>query len=403
MNIAVILEQGIKEGGGFQQALSTIFLLNKYKSPKYNFIFFTAIEENIAALKKSGIEAHLLKLSHVTRVINYFRKNELVYKIIRKSGFFRFNKFDKALRAYDIDLIYFLSPSGLSLETEKYNYIFTVWDLCHRDFVEFPEVREFREFEMRERLFHAALPKAVKVIADSESGKGNIIRRYNIDEQRVVVLPFLPSLGINIANFEYQKNYIDVKAKYNINGDYIYYPAQFWSHKNHIYILEGLKILKGKYNVKISAVFSGSDKGNLDFILKKGKEFGLEEQIYYIGFVSNEEIPYLYRQALALVMPTYFGPTNIPPLEAFKLECPVLYPDLPGLREQVKDSALLMDLADPESLARNLIKVIEKDKEIGNLVKNGKRKIEDLREEDYWLVFQGIFDDYARKLKCWKE
>ena len=403
MNIAVILEQGIKEGGGFQQALSTIFLLNKYKSPKYNFIFFTAIEENIAALKKSGIEAHSLKLPYIAKIIAHFRRNILIYHMIRKSGFFRFNKFDKVLRPYDIDLIYFLSPSGLSLETEKYNYIFTVWDLCHRDYVEFPEVREFREFEGRERLFNAALPKAVKVIADSELGKKNIIRRYNIDEQRVVVLPFLPSYGIDIAACDYQKNYIDVKVKYSINGDYIYYPAQFWSHKNHIYILEGLKVLKGKYNIKINAVFSGSDKGNLEFVLKRAEDFGLNDQIYYIGFVSSEEIPYLYRQALALVMPTYFGPTNIPPLEAFKLECPVLYPDLPGLREQVKDSALLMDLTDPESLAQNLIKVIEKDKEIGNLVKNGKRKIEDLREEAYWLVFQGIFDDYAGKLKCWKE
>ncbi|MDO9288959.1 MAG: glycosyltransferase, partial [Thermodesulfovibrionales bacterium] len=211
------------------------------------------------------------------------------------------------------------------------------------------------------------------------------------------------SCGIDVAECDYQKNYIDVKVKYSITGDYIYYPAQFWSHKNHIYILEGLKVLKEKYNIKINAVFSGSDKGNLEFVLKRVEDFGLNDQIHYIGFVSNEEIPYLYKQSLALVMPTYFGPTNIPPLEAFKLGCPVLYPDLSDLKEQVKDSALLMDLADPESLALNLIKIIEKDKEIGNLVKNGKRKIEDLREEDYWLVFQGIFDDYARKLKCWKE
>ena len=31
-------------------------------------------------------------------------------------------------------------------------------------------------------------------------------------------------------------------------------------------------------------------------------------------------------------MPT-FGPTNIPPLEAFELGTPVLYPDLKGLRK----------------------------------------------------------------------
>ena len=42
------------------------------------------------------------------------------------------------------------------------------------------------------------------------------------------------------------------------------------------------------------------------------KKFNLENQVRFAGFVSSEEINYLYSQAFALVMPTYFGPTNIP-------------------------------------------------------------------------------------------
>ena len=49
----------------------------------------------------------------------------------------------------------------------------------------------------------------------------------------------------------------------------------------------------------------------------------------------------LYTEALALVMPTYFGPTNLPPLEAFQTGTPVLYSDLPGMREQVGDAAIM--------------------------------------------------------------
>ena len=78
------------------------------------------------------------------------------------------------------------------------------------------------------------------------------------------------------------------------------------------------------------------------------KKYNLEDQVRFTGFVSNEEINYLYSQSLALVMPTYFGPTNIPPLEAFKLNVPVLYSDLPGLRDQVNDAALLLNLNDPK-------------------------------------------------------
>ena len=35
-------------------------------------------------------------------------------------------------------------------------------------------------------------------------------------------------------------------------------------------------------------------------------------------------------------MPTFFGPTNIPVLEAWALGCPVLTSDIRGIREQVR-------------------------------------------------------------------
>ena len=52
----------------------------------------------------------------------------------------------------------------------------------------------------------------------------------------------------------------------------------------------------------------------------------------------------LYSQAFALVMPTYFGPTNMPPLEAFKFKIPVLYSNIKGLKEQVEDVNIALDL-----------------------------------------------------------
>jgi hypothetical protein len=51
-------------------------------------------------------------------------------------------------------------------------------------------------------------------------------------------------------------------------------------------------------------------------------------------------VPALYEGAIALVMPSYGGPTNFPPLEAVVLCCPVVCCDLPGCREQMRDAAL---------------------------------------------------------------
>lgn len=240
------------------------------------------------------------------------------------------------------------------------------------------------------------------MIVDSELGKENIIRRYGIDKRRVVSLPFLPSNTVKISEETYAANDIDVKHKYHIPGEYLFYPAQFWSHKNHRYILDALRKLKEKHGKIINAVFCGSDKGNLNFILKKAKEYQIHDQIFYIGYADTAEIPYLYRQSIALVMPTYFGPTNIPPLEAFALGCPVCYPHLPGLEDQMKDAVFLMDIENPDSLVEILLK-IDKDRSLVNeKITRGKRILEKWNEIDFWNGLKNIFDEYEIKLKCWK-
>ncbi len=401
MNIAVILGEEILGGGGFQHALSTVLVLNEHKSKTYNFIFFVTSAENQKVLEQYGVFAHRLILSEWDKLYGRMLSKPLIFRLLNKLRLPAQTRFDRVLAQHDTDLVYYLSPSNLALLTETYNYVFTLFDLCHRDFVEFPEVRIRREFETRENIFKRALPKAVKILTESELGRINAIRRYGLDEHRVVALPMLPSPSVIISDVEYERGYFDVKKKYGIDGDYIFYPAQFWPHKNHVYILEGLQILRDRDGVQLHAIFVGSDKDNLQHVLARAKEMGLEKQIHYLGFVPGSEIPYLYKQALALVMPTYFGPTNLPPLEAFYLGCPVLYSDLPGLREQVEGAALLMDLTDPISLAENLRKILNAPDEIATLVKNGKKKLESWQEHDYWLVLKNIFDDYAIKRKCW--
>lgn len=397
MNIAAIFNNKIISGGAFQQELSVILLLNKNKNSKYNFIFFTTIKENVAVLAQYNIKAVYLRLSPFALIRDKIRRFVNRYKLM--SRYFGHSSIDMLLMPFDIDLIYFLSPSGLALKTEKMNYVFTVWDLCHRDMPEFPEVSKNGVFESRENLYKKALPKAIKVFTDSEVGKKKLVHRYSLDENRIMVLHYLPSVAVRNAKAETE---IKIKHKYGLTRDYVYYPAQFWGHKNHIYVLEGLKVLKEKYNVKIDAIFSGEDKGNLSFVLKRAKELNIADQVHYIGFVANEEIPCLYEQSLALVMPTYLGPTNIPPLEAFALGVPVLYSDREDLRDFVNGAALLTDLGNPDSMAVNILKIINRDPVVSKIIEKGKKKIAEWGENNYWDVVKRVFDEYETIMHAWK-
>ena len=214
--------------------------------------------------------------------------------------------------------------------------------------------------------------------------------------------PSIDSKKIQINNESISQN-IDIKKKYNLKFDYIFYPAQFWAHKNHIYILKGLNILKKDSSIKLGVIFSGSDQGNLSYIKDMTKKFNLDDQVRFTGFVPSEEINMLYSQSLALVMPTYFGPTNMPPLEAFKLNIPVIYSDLPGSRDQVKDAALLLDLSDPNSLVLNLKKLLSSNELCNTLVAKGKiRYNEVVSSNNNFNVLKKIIKNFKSRRDCWK-
>jgi len=391
LNVAVVFDGELEVGGGFQQQISTILKLKELN--KYNFLGFVFNKKNKNILKDYGIDSVVVNQNLIDKVIRLLNRQDWFLPISKKIKLI--SNFEKTLFKHDIDFVYFLYPSSLSIDLINHNYIITVWDLCHRDYPEFPEVNFNREFETRELLYTRSLKKAVAVLTDSEHGKLNIIKRYGVDPERIYVAPFSPSVNILI---DYK---IDVKIKYKIEGEYIYYPAQFWAHKNHVYVIDAISILKTQ-GINLTAVFSGSDKGNLDYILKYAEKKSVNDLVKYIGFAPNEEIYSLYKNAVALVMPTYFGPTNIPPLEAFAVGTPVIYSDLSGLRDQVGDAALLCDLKNPESLAEHLKALLNNTTLRNELIIKGKKRLEELTKTDIINILENIFDDYHIKLRCWK-
>ena len=101
-------------------------------------------------------------------------------------------------------------------------------------------------------------------------------------------------------------------------------------------------------------------------------------------------------------MPTYLGPTNIPPLEAFAYETPVCYSDTPFFREQVGDAAFFMNLKDPNSLVQNLLTILNDHKLTDHKVIQGKKIIENWDDKDFYNKLLKIFIDYKYIRRTWK-
>jgi glycosyltransferase involved in cell wall biosynthesis len=403
IRIAIIFDQNFKASGGHQQALNAALLTLKLPKELANIFFFTTNEESLVALSKHGIEASFLKISFINKVHRYLRKtvrHPLFWKILKR--FKRYTQLEKHMLDQEIDLIYFLSPSSLAQDLDEINFIITVWDLSLRDNNEFPEIRMNNMIEVINSYYQDVLKRAMAVFVDSEIGKNNVEDYYAIDRSRVHVMPFEAAISVREHSKLGQLNNINIKKKYNLQVPYVFYPAQFWAHKNHIYLLEGLYVLEHRYGLKVGAIFSGYDEGNLAYVKNRVSVLGLEDRVRFADFVSNQEIPELYLQSIALVMPTYFGPTNLPPLEAFALKVPVLYSDVAGLRDQVGEAALLINLKDPTSMAEHIKNLMNNEQLRNRLIEAGLKRLSYFDSIDRIKILKSVIENFQCKRMCWK-
>ncbi len=373
MKIIAILESSITSGGVFNQSLSAISRINRICKDKHEFEVHTFCTQNIAYLTDVlKIKCSLIKLSLIDKITlilggNYF------YQLLQRR--FKFlSSFESGMIRNACDLVYFLDQSQKSKLLQRTNFITTAFDLCHRDIPEFPEVSWFGEFSIREDHFRNNISKALCIITESEELSKKISFRYSIDSDRCLAIPLSPSLFMQM---ESAKTKQDALLKFELTEGYYFYPAQFWPHKNHIRILQALVLLR-EQNFFPKVVFAGGDKGNKGYIERFVAKNKLDTQVQFLGFVPAEYIGGLYEGCLCVIMPTYFGPTNIPPLEAWLSKKPLIYSK--HLINQVGHAAILVDPDDASSLAMGMLKITDA-KERDRLVQAGVEKLFDINAQ----------------------
>lgn len=232
-------------------------------------------------------------------------------------------------------------------------YLCPVHDFEHRIHPHFPEVSHHGEQVKREYLYRNIARSASCVLVDSETGKEDMLRFYGefgIGPDRVQVLPFLPSPALAAEASAEER--AEVRRRHNLPERFFFYPAQFWPHKNHRRLVEAVALLAERDGLDIGLVFAGTYDDEIrrachDDVASICRERGLEPRVRFLGYVPDADMAGLYGESVALVMPTFAGPTNIPVLEAWQRGCPVLTSDQRGNREHAGDAALLVD---PESV-----------------------------------------------------
>ena len=337
--------------------------------------------------KSINNDAHSALITYKTRFIDLailsIRSSLPGFQILRRIGM-KYGRFERLLKRHRVDLVYFLSPNPIALDIIDTPMINTLWDLGHRDLPEFIEITGDRHYEERENFYRNVLPKSFRVVVDTPETAKSIERIYGVQSSKIEIagiffgdIPMLTPLPTSHPLF---------------GKKFFLYPAQFWPHKNHVFLLRAFaKCLE--HCDEVSLVFTGSDKGNLEHVKNTVESLGISKHVKFLGFVTEEELGQLLVSAHAVVFPSLLGPSNLPPLEALAVGTRSVISKVHSDAALINPLILTVPTFDVEDWAKYLVETYKQEKP--------KNQVQQIPQVDIEQLLREILRDFKQRREQW--
>jgi len=293
-----------------------------------------------------------------------------------------------------IDFVWFLSPYYEPVEVP---FATTVWDLGHRELPYFPEVSVSGwTFDQREAFYSHVLARASLIVIGNSVGAQIVHDFYRVPLENIRSIP----LPVDVEPLRNLKADSSLLKPLSLSaGEYLFYPAQFWPHKNHVTVIDALALLR-KQGKPFKLVLTGSDKGNRAYVESYVSRCGLQDAVVFPGFVEKSVLHQLYLNAFAMVFASLLGPDNLPPLEAMAMGCPVVCATFNGAREQLGDAALFFEGLDAEEAAARIAQLSDPALR-SSLIGKGRALADTRGPDEYVAGINQALDGFAKLRKLW--
>jgi len=262
-------------------------------------------------------------------------------------------------------------------------------DLQHEAF---PQFFSWRALRARRVLFDATFRHASLIQASSVAMKNDALRVYRdyLVPERVTVIPE----GVDYAAFS-SPSAEDARGTYGLPGEFMFYPAQLWHHKNHLRLLEAIDLVWTKEATKIPLVLTGAEYEAAQAIRGLIADRGLGDLVFVLGKVPFPALLSLYRQASYVVSASLHESNCLPVLEAAASGSPIIVSDIPANRESAQ--AFRMRLFDPFDVERIATVLSEAWNNRHANQESVRANREAARRHD-WTVVAGMYLDQADRL-----
>lgn len=285
--------------------------------------------------------------------------------------------FSRILKKENLDLMHFPYFSVPIFYSGR--FVVTIHDLIIHHFATGEATTlPFPLYHMKVNAYKYVIGKAAKnaekIIAVSHATKDEVVDHLRVSPEKVVVTyegvdPLISNSKFKISNFHY--------------GKYFLHVGNVYPHKNTKRLVDAFEFV---HDEDVKLIFAGKKDYFMDGLENYVKEKNIS-QVEFIGFVTDEELSGLYKNALATVVPSLMEGFGLPVLEALANKSLVLASDIPSLREVGKDAVLYVDPLNITSLSAKM----------QHIAQENPKEFESLKVKGLQIVKQFNWHDMAEE------
>jgi len=212
-----------------------------------------------------------------------------------------------------------------------------------------------------------------EIIAISSNTAADIARFFGVPQERLHMI----HNGLDHARFhpgDVASARLGSARRHGLDRPFFLYVSRL-EHpgKNHVRLIEAFGSFKAATRSPWQLALGGSDWHGAEAIHAAAQRSPFASDIRFLGFVSDEELPSLYRSAGAVVYPSLYEGFGFPPVEAMACGCPVLTTHRGALAEVVGDAAAIVDPEDVDAIAVELERLAADESWRARLVEAGTK------------------------------
>jgi alpha-1,3-rhamnosyl/mannosyltransferase len=251
-----------------------------------------------------------------------------------------------AARARGVDLLHHAGGTAPPVRTAP--YVLTLHDLQ-------PLERRATHSTVKRAYLALAVPQSVRAarltIVPSEFVRRAVLARFSVDPGSVVAVPH----GVEVRVAATPEDV--VRARYDLDGPIVLYPAITYPHKNHATLVDAFAEVVRQVPDALLVLTGGRD-GEEDRVRDQIDRLGLRSRVRRTGRISSSDVAALYRIASVVAVPSRYEGFGLPAAEAMAYGAPVVAADATALPEVVGDAGCLVDPDDVAGWAAALVALL---------------------------------------------